>query len=401
MGMLLGLLWAGALPSFVHAQGSTDPVPLYQASPASPGQGMPGGMPAVPAMAPMAGYAPGMGAGGPPCGPGGDCGLVTRWFHTGYDLSDDCWHYYVNGGYIGLMRSRMKDYELAVRDPEAFDDGFPPPAGSPRLLGFDSLKTGMSSGARATLGIYSEDVCWEIGGMLVPRVHNAISITDPGRISSFFFNEPIGFQGTNPGLWDNADRMTLSLNSRMVGGEANMRWFMRGEDEAVEVFCGCRYLDYDEYLSIFTDDDSIQFSPDPLSVATYSTRAKNHLFGLSAGVSMHGWFCDCLALGFDARGSWMANYATTGVSLIRGDGLVGFDGSLNKWGFTQIYEAGLFLELAGDRCRLRGGYQGMLLLHLAIAQDQVDFDLGNQRGRGDMFGTVWYHGPVATLEFIF
>jgi hypothetical protein len=110
---------------------------------------------------------------------------------------------------------------------------------------------------------------------------------------------------------------------------------------------------------------------------------------------------ECVAVSLDARGSWMADYAVTGISLVRGDGLIGRNGGINKWGFSHIYEAGAFVDLTCSRIRIRGGYQCMLLYQVATAQDQLNFDLSDGDGRGDLQGTVFYHGPTVLFEFIF
>jgi hypothetical protein len=295
----------------------------------------------------------------------------------------------------------MKDHVLAVKDTVGFDDGLPPEPGSQPILDFADVKPDLASGGRLTVGLYADSLCFEVGGMFIPKRRDTHTVTMPGSISSFFINPPLGFEGTNPDLWDNADIMSLTLEDSLATGELNVRYFLKGDDVGAELFLGLLYVELREQLEIFTDDDSLQFAPDPLSVATYTSAVRNHMLGLHAGASMHGWVCDWLALSWDVRGAWLANYTNMEIDLVRGDGFVGIDDGDNKWGFTQIYEGGVFVDLTSSRCRVRLGYQCMVFWHVATAQDQIDFDLNNWSGKGDMRGTIFFHGPTALLEIVF
>jgi hypothetical protein len=419
MGMLLGIFCTGLCPALVQAQGSTDPVPLATAGPA-PGGAMPMGAANVP---PHAGYVPGMAGPMPPpmiypplglgdanCGPG--CkpgqhghhgkGLLSCLFaRNAEDIDDDRWHCLLYGGYTLMTRSRLKGHSLAVLDPETTDDGVLAPADARSILSFDELDPSETPGWKGGFGFYREGWVFEFGGFQIPRNRSEVEIINPGRISSFFFNPPLGFEGTNFGLWDNADLMRVDFSNGLWGVETNFRWINNYDYVQSECFIGIRYVDLAERLNIFTDDDSLQFAPDPLSQATYSTWTRNHMLGLQAGLSLHQDVCGFFGVSWDVRGSWLANMTETNTRLVRGDGFVGFEGGQTLYGFSQIYETGLFLDFTGSFWRIRSGYNFMVLTGVATAQNVLNFNLEQHDGNDSMRGTTMYHGLIASLELFF
>jgi hypothetical protein len=417
--MLLGVVGT-AMPALAQAQNptSTDPVPLARVdpgySPAGPGYGaqpMGSATPMPVPMMPMAGYAPGMGGGMPahsmapkldPKYKSHPPGLLHAIFaNNAEDIDDDCWHWLLNGQYIHYTRARLKSHVFAARDNNVgFDDGLAARNAAP-VGTFGDLRMDDEPAWRASVGLYRDGFVVELAGFQLPRSQSELTLQDQGRLTSFFFNPPLGFEGTNPQLWDNADIIRVNFSQSIYGFEANTRWIAIKDGAQLDCLLGIRYMDLSERLAVFTDDDSLQFAPDPLSEATYVTRARNHLLGLQAGLSMHQALCGPLAMSWDVKGAWCANMANIDVNLTRGDGFLGFNNGETKYSFAQVYEAGGYMELQGSFWRVRGGYQLMLATGIATAENQLDFNLLHTSGRPHVRGTTLYYGPTVSVEVFF
>ena len=188
--------------------------------------------------------------------------------------------------------------------------------------------------------------------------------------------------------------------------EANYRY----TDAAVtgaELIAGFRYLDLDERLSTFTDDDGVQFpltngQADPDRVATYAVRTHNHLIAPQLGFEWDKNLTHWLGLGVSAKGAWGANFVTLDRSLVRGDGFVGFAGSKSETQFSQMYEINAFVDFhILERLTLRMGYNTMWFLDMANVVDQYDFNLQNTNNINNRNGSIFFHGPMAELQFLF
>ncbi len=295
---------------------------------------------------------------------------------------------------------------LAVQDPGNLDTGNPPPANAPVLQSLSDVTPHFNAGPRATIGyLFNGNQAVEIGGYYIFQSNFTASLQDPGRIDSFFGNPPLGFEGDN-GLWLQADRMSTTFSSTLWTMEANYRY----TDAAVtgaELIAGVRYLDLDERLSTYTDDDGIQFpltngQPDPDRVATYAVRTHNHLIGPQLGFEWDKELTHWLALGASAKGAWGANFVTLDRSLVRGDGYVGFAGSKSETQFSQMYEIDAFVDFhILERLTLRLGYNTMWFLDMANVVDQYDFNLQDTNNIINRNGSIFFSGPMAELQFLF
>jgi hypothetical protein len=401
-GTLIGMLLVSLTPALVRGQAYPDPVPIGpsntgQVDPNCPPGDGPGPMsvdlgwpymkykyPQIPPM-PIAHPNPYGGRND------SDCGIE--------DESD--YRFIISGGYLPLWRHRMKDHALAVVDPVPFDDLQIAPPGAPVALSFSDVDTGWQHGFFISAGLFNQDHVYEIEGFYVPRHPESTSVARTGQLSSFFFNPPVGFEGTGAGLWDNADAMKLTFENQLINAELNSRWFGGWCGTEVEFLVGLRFMDQAEKLEFFTTDDREQIGTIPETDATYTSKTNNRLLGPQIGGGLTQQISEKWSFGINTKIAVMANYADIEIDLVRGDGLVGIDGGQQKWGISALNDTGAFVSLNGSRWRIKAGYRALWIYGLATAQDQVDFNLGNPRGFGSVSGSVLYHGPMAMIDFVF
>lgn len=326
-------------------------------------------------------------------------------FQDGSCPEPSCCGCYVSVGGLGLFRSRMERLPLAVRDPLPIDTGNQPPANASLLRDLGDIPQVMSAGVQASVGTYWQWGALELSGFWLPDKSSSRTDFNQGRLDSFFFNPPLGFEGDN-GLWLQADIMKTTLTSRMGNAEANLR-FWSSQGSGLEFSLGVRYLDMRETLSVFTDDDALQIrqvngQPDPTREAIYSVRTENRIlapqFGLQARCDPCCWF----TVGAMFKGAWGVNFMDSEVSLVRGDGFFGFASRREQDIFSHLYEAGLFVDLhCVQWCHLRAGYNTLWLVHVAEARQQFDYNLADHFGNAHNDGSIFYHGPFAELAFVF
>jgi hypothetical protein len=218
-----------------------------------------------------------------------------------------------------------------------------------------------------------------------------------GRLNLPFTNAPTGFGGDH-GLWTEADRVTVSNQSALANAEANYRLPVDG---IFQPLVGIRYLDQSEWFANFTEDDAFT-NPQATTNATYAVHTHNRFITGQLGMEVNLPATRFLQFNAYAKGAWGANIMNSDVSLVRGDGLVGFDGHRNTTYFGQIYEVGAFLDFYFlQRGRIHAGYQGIWLPRITHAFDQLDYNLAHTTGTGDDKGHEFYHGPVFELQFLF
>ncbi len=51
--------------------------------------------------------------------------------------------------------------------------------------------------------------------------------------------------------------------------------------------------------------------------------------------------------------------------------------------------------------KLRAGYQAFWLVDVTTSQDQIDFNLANKAGTQNHTGSIFYHGPMIEMQFLF
>ena len=314
---------------------------------------------------------------------------------------------YFHLGYQGLMRQRVSgDFTIAVQDPQNLDTGNPPPADAPVLQRLADLGSPFQSGVRATLGyVMGDNGTVEVSSFYVVQGKSAIAVADPGRIDSPFFNPPLGFEGDN-GLWLQADRQSTTFTSSLLEAEVNYRYSDPGITGA-DLIAGVRFTDLEEGLSTYTDDDGIQFpmtngQPDPARVATYSVRTHNRLVGPQLGFEWDKACSQYFTVGFTAKGSLGVNFVDLNRQLVRGDGYIGFDASNNSVQFAQTYELNAFIDIQPlERLKIHIGYGAFWLVDIATTAGEYDFNLQNTSTVNNRTGSVFFHGPMAEIQFLF
>jgi hypothetical protein len=326
--------------------------------------------------------------------------------------------------------------------------GLAAPPGAPLAQQFNNLVPRLNPGVQGTIGFIYGDCAVEYTGYYIFQNDRSIFQQKPNLIDTFFFNAPPGFEGNGRGIFRQADRLSTTFGSFLWNNELNVRWW----DQAIqgwEVLVGLRYMEEREVLNIFVDHDGLT-NPlpggitDPRLTATYTTQAFNHLLAPQFGAEYTFPVWGGLAFGFYGKAALGANFVDTHVSLIRGDGVLGFDTTRHNTVFGQVYDIGAFAQYSIlERLRFRAGYDATWLCGIATAVDQVDFNLGGApgvsvsplrantaqqalinlvqaqlrlgvintatlqqvqnapHGRVNFNGSTVYHGPMFELEFLF
>jgi hypothetical protein len=386
--------------------GSLGQVPAARAQGHST-EAMPEPMPYAPSMPYPSSMPLSHGSASPSFVPAAPCNDLS--LPAGPGAFDDCYlpqkHLYFNVGTQALARYKPGHLPVALLGPNPLDHPIPPVGRLPVAEDVHQITPTYGWGPRATIGLLYDACAFELAGYYIPPEDASVTVAMPGQLNTFFINPPIGFEGNN-GLWLNTDIITTSLRTTLGSAEANVRWFAKDHNGPEAIF-GVRYFDMTERLSIFADDEGLVFRdelgrPDPTRQATYSTRVHNRILAAQAGAEWQACPCHWLGLGFWGKGAWGVNFVDRDYSLVRGDGLVGFDRHRSNTIFSQIYDLAAFVEIhLLERLRVRGGYNALWLLHVPIAQQQVDFNLQNTLGKRKDNGNVFYHGPQIELQFLF
>jgi hypothetical protein len=315
--------------------------------------------------------------------------------------------FYVNVGAMALQRQQLGAGAVALVDNGSMglDTGLPGMDNALLAQRFKDVVPGMNWGLRGTVGWLFGDRAIELSGFTIFQRAASQEVDAPGLLNLFFTNPPLGFEGDN-GLWLQADRVITTFQSRLSNAELNYRCWDTGI-RGFEFIAGVRYMDQQEKLSIFTDDDGLVLQgqglhDDPKRAATYSVATRNHIVAPQLGIDYGAPLLRWLSFGFDGKAGIGPNWVNTNIALDRGDGFHGFNVHHNHVGVSEVFEVGGFLDFhLMERLRLRGGYQAFWLTNIATSQDQVDFNLANTGGRKNYTGSTFYHGPMVELQFLF
>lgn len=412
-GMLFGAWMACLTPSSGLAQVvPSDPVPVARGEvvPAGgvgpwpgadmgvvPAQyGMPQGMP----LPPMGG-GPGCAPPFPPPAPNSP--LLTV---GGSDPScggPACGHYFVSFGWRMMQRGGFNERPFIVADPAAFDRGAPPIPGSPSLFDLSDVAMPFNHGFQVAFGFFDDcNLLWTFEGFYIPNRGTARIIDNPTRLTSFFYNAPVGFEGADGFLWANADVMGMTYRNNLVNGEINVRHMREYKDGFNLVFlAGLRYFDIYERFDFLTGDEQTRFNPDPTTIANLSWRTQNRLAGGQLGFGVNTMLTSWFGISWDSKIGVFANTITAKNTLTRGDGFQAFDTSIQEVKTTSLYDMSLYFTVQNGMFRLKGGYNLMWVVGVSKADNQVDFDLATQPQRISTAGTMFFHGPSVQLEIIF
>ncbi len=343
-------------------------------------------------------YGPMTGPAAPP-GPA-DClslpaSLPTAWGKGPVPESD----FYVNFGTMAYMRERPGHGVIATD------------ADGRVSLDTNDIRPGYQWGGRLTVGYLCDDAAIEATAFYIPQSQAPSAGTlDVGRNNLFFTNPPPLFQrGDGSSFFQNTDAVTISLQTTLVDGELNYRWFSRAFT-GFEGILGFRFLDIQERARIIVNDQvATQFpgglpggQPDLSLIGTYQNRVNNHLL---LGQGGFDWSCPLkpwLMISTMFRLGVGADDVDQTTRLFREDGPTAFNIKSNHWTASAMTEFGLYFDfLALDRVRLRAGWQFLWVWHVDEAFQRVGYNLAVQPAPGGDGGSIFYQGPVIEMQLLF
>jgi len=335
------------------------------------------------------------GATAPP-GPGDPLGLPPD-IHTAWGLGPMPESgVYVQVGGMALMRERPGHAVVATDNNLVVQTTY-------------DLDIPYQAGGRLTVGYMYDDAAIELTGFYVPQQETSTTVLDPGRLTLFFQNPPGAFQGgAGNSLWAAADRVTTTLQSSFANAELNYRWWSRALT-GFETLVGLRYVALDERATILADDSltgplvNAGNTTNPAALqATYLSRADNHMLLGQTGFEWNFPLSAWLTFGVMAKAGVGADNVDVTTRLTRGDGIVGIQGRRSDWTFTSLYEIDAFFDLVTlEKMRIRIGYTAIWALHVEEALSQVGYDLSVQPGNRNEGGSIFYHGPMVEVQFLF
>ncbi len=355
-----------------------DPVPVA----ACPAPGAPDGQQFVPGPLPASAAPP-----GPENGLSLPADIPTAWGRGPMPESNA----YGSVGAMGLMRQRPGSAVIAQYN------------GVPVLTTHD-IDPDYYWGYRATFGYLCDDAAIELTGFYLPQQQTSVIPLAPSPLGLFFNNGPANFVGpSGAGLLTTADTAALKLTSALGDAELNYRWWSRSFT-GCEGIIGLRYMNVQEQgvvtAASLASGAAAGFTPGE-SIATYMGRANNNLLLAQSGFEWNLPLTKWLAFGLMAKGAIGANYITVDTRLTNGDGVVGASGKRDQWSWSSVYEFDAFFDIVEfEKVRLRLGYTAMWVTHVAEGFQQINFDLSAQPVTHDG-GTIFYHGPMVELEFLF
>ena len=109
-----------------------------------------------------------------------------------------------------------------------------------------------------------------------------------------------------------------------------------------------------------------------------------------------------VGIGAIAKTALGGNEIELTTRLTNAAGMVGSELHNSKWTYASVNEFTLYLDLIMfDKMRLRAGYTAMWLLNVGEGLSQIDYNLANTTAGINDRGSVFFHGPILELEFLF
>src|SRR5205807_9951104 len=90
---------------------------------------------------------------------------------------------------------------------------------------------------------------------------------------------------------------------------------------------------------------AVNGNAEPTRSATYTVRTRNHIVAAQLGVEYNTPVWKWFGFGFWGKAGLGGDFTNTNIILDRADGLNGFNVRHNSSTFSQVYEAGVFLDL--------------------------------------------------------
>jgi hypothetical protein len=302
-------------------------------------------------------------------------------------------HWYLSAGGQWLQRQKLGAGVIAVNEPDRSV-----------ALELNNLTQTMNGGPRYTIGYMWANCAVEYTGFYIPEEDKTATAIRTGRLDALFANPPPALQDASGlSIFFQGNRVSETFGSHFWDNEVNFRtWNL--SIQGADLIAGPRYIEEGETLTINMEPNRDRFAS--IRSVTNQVRTVNRmaLFQLGSEYSCH--LLPWLAVGATCKGGWGANFLVTDETMMRGDGLQVVSTHNDRTVFTQVYDIGLFVDFyLMDRLRLRGGYNTLWLLGVATAPDQLDLNMrgGAFQAQGplDTRGSIFWHGPMVELQFLF
>jgi hypothetical protein len=312
-------------------------------------------------------------------------------------------------GGIGLQRQGLGNRLLGFLDPgvningvQTFaNTGILPPPGSQPILSSQDINPDMQIGVRGALVWREPEWAFEVCGFYVPdttAVHTAVI---PARIDLGFnyFPTPIGFTPGN-GLWLQDDLAQLRFTTQLWDVEANFCWCTA---KYFQWLLGVRYVDYRESLELLTMQTIARTGVyDPNTTAELNWQTRSQIVAAQIGFEAEKPLTEYFGFGASAKAGIGPNFAEYNHTLTRGDGFQGPAIHTNETQVSEVFELTLYLDFTlSEQWRIRAGYQGLWLVDVPLASSQVQFNLNDVAVPLNRTGSVFYHGPLLELQYVF
>jgi hypothetical protein len=304
-------------------------------------------------------------------------------------------HFFAHFGAVALMRQKLGHFTTAIQDPLTSDTGVFPPEGGPAIQTLNELGVNFQYGPRATFGYLWQNHAIELTGFWLSASRKSAEVEMEGRVDLPFVNTPAGFSDNN--LFVQIDRVNTEYRTSLGSAELNYRYTDAAVAEA-ELILGVRFIDHYESIRIFAGDDD-----DDSDQASYQIQTRNRIVAPQVGFEWGTPFTPWLRLGLNGKAALGVNFAEVRTTLVRDDGTVGFNQARHSTiPLAQVYDMGAFVDVKIlERMRLRLGYNAMFLVNVAVAEDNINFNLENPTARVNNHGSIFYHGPMVELQFLF
>ena len=281
----------------------------------------------------------------------------------------------------------------------------------PLALGLNQVDPSSMFGGRLTVGCLIGNEAVEVTGFYTPPTTASRTVTDRGQLFVPFGppnKTPIGFEGNN-GIFLQADRVKASFTNEVANAELNYRSWSSAVNRT-ELILGVRYFFSRERIDINVDDEffvrNIFGGEDPKRLANYAVTTRNNLiapqFGGEYSAPIPHEYLGWIWLTGMFKTAVGPNFIERTQTLTRGDGLSAFNVNHTSVRLSGLTEVSGFVDIhILERLRLRAGYMAMYGVNFSTAGSQVEYDLTNQGGRPADRGSVFWHGPVAEIQFLF
>jgi hypothetical protein len=282
----------------------------------------------------------------------------------------------------------------------------------PAVLRLDQANPEMDLGVRATVGYLFADTAFELSGFYMPGTTNKALVGGQGLLTVPFGPDtriPLGFEGNNL-LWRQADVVQVRYTNAVASAEANLRTWNIGLTD-LDLIAGIRFLYNQERVDIFTDDEfyvrDVFNRSDPTRAATYTSGVRNNHLGFQLGFEYGApvpveWLMNSVWLNLQGKASIGANFIERSFRLVREDGYQGFNLHENTILLGSVSEvtAGIDCHIM-ERLRFRAGYTFLFALGFSTPGAQINYNLTTPTIRGTDSNSVYWHGPIGELQFLF